>query len=244
MTITGQNWFSSWFDSPYYHILYRDRGYGEAELFMKNLVNFLDLKKGSGILDLACGKGRHSVYLNKLGYDVTGVDLSENSIDFARQFENSSLKFRVHDMSKPLGEKFDAVFNLFTSFGYFDKEEDNLKTIEAIREEIRKDGFGVIDFMNVKKVLANLVPSEVKTVKGVDFHITRFYHEGFILKNIQFEDEGEPFNYTEKVKALTLDDFRTYFREAGIHLEFTFGNYHLDRFDQETSDRLILVFTQ
>ena len=243
MTIIGENWFTTWFDTPYYHILYKDRGFDEAEMFMKNLVSFLDLPENSSILDLACGKGRHSVFLNKLGYQVTGVDLSKNSIDLAKQYENQRLHFKVHDMSLPLDGKFDAVFNLFTSFGYFEQEKDNLNTIKAIKKQIKKNGVGVIDFMNAKKVLKNLNPSETKTVKGIDFELTRFYHDGYILKNIQFEDNGDQHNYTEKVRALTLEDFRSYFMEAGISLKRTFGNYRLEEFDEKHSDRLILVFS-
>lgn len=242
MAITVQNWFSSWFDTPYYHILYKDRGYAEAELFMKNLTAFLDLKPGARILDLACGKGRHSIYLNQLGYDVTGVDLSSRSIEYAKNFENDSLHFKVQCMCKPLPEEFDAVFNLFTSFGYFERDEDNFRTIASIKEELREGGFGVIDFMNVKKVIANLVPQEVKTVKGIDFHLTRSHVSGYILKNINFEDEGTLYHFTERVKSLTLDDFQEYFSRAGITLKYVFGNYKLEEFNEGSSDRLILIF--
>ena len=69
-----QNWFASWFDTDYYHILYKDRDYDEAELFMNHLTNYLNIPEGGTILDLACGKGRHSVFLNDLGFDVTGAD--------------------------------------------------------------------------------------------------------------------------------------------------------------------------
>ncbi|MFN3940966.1 MAG: YkgJ family cysteine cluster protein, partial [Chitinophagales bacterium] len=82
----------------------------------------------SKILDLACGKGRHSIYLNQLGYDVTGADLSENSIKEASKFANEKLHFKVHDMRIPFEEKYDAIFNLFTSFGYFENDADNLTT--------------------------------------------------------------------------------------------------------------------
>ncbi len=242
MAMTVQNWFSSWFDTPYYHILYKDRGYEEAQLFMKNLTSFLELKPGARILDLACGKGRHSIYLNQLGYDVTGVDLSPRSIEYARQFENESLHFKVQCMCKPMPDKFDAVFNLFTSFGYFERDEDNFRTIASIKEELTENGCGVIDFMNVKKVIANLVPQEVKTVKGIEFHLSRTCTNGYILKNIQFEDEGTLYNFTERVKSLTLEDFKAYFSRAGIELLHTFGNYKLEDFNEATSDRLILVF--
>ena len=242
MELAENRWFTSWFDTPYYHILYRNRGDEEARRFMKNLVDFLQLPKGASILDLACGKGRHSVYLNKLGYNVTGVDLSENSITYARQFENENLHFHTHCMCTPLEQKFDAVFNLFTSLGYFDDEKENLDSFHAIKEEIKEGGWGVIDFMNVKKVIRNLVPSEVKTVKDIDFHITRRVENGFILKDIEFEDEGETHSYTEKVMALSLEKFRLYFFKVGIELVHTFGNYDLEPYDELNSDRLILVF--
>ncbi|WP_029034933.1 class I SAM-dependent DNA methyltransferase [Salinimicrobium terrae] len=242
MELAANRWFSSWFDTPYYHILYKNRGDEEAQEFMQNMVEFLKLPKGASILDLACGKGRHSVYLNELGYDVTGVDLSENSISYAKQFENDTLKFYTHCMCTPLKQKFDAVFNLFTSLGYFDEEKENLESIIAIKEEIKEGGWGVIDFMNVKKVIRELVPSEIKKVKGIDFKISRRVENGFILKDIKFEDEGEEYTFTEKVMALTLEKFRLYFFKAGIELVHTFGNYNLEPYDESTSDRLILVF--
>lgn len=242
MELAQKNWFSSWFDTPYYHILYKDRGEEEAQNFMKNLVSFLELPKGSTILDLACGKGRHSVFLNELGYDVTGVDLSENSIAHAKQFENENLHFHTHCMCGPVDGKFDAVFNLFTSLGYFENEKDNLESIRSIKAEIKPGGYGVIDFMNVKKVISNLVPAETKTVKGINFDITRRVKNGYILKDIRFQDAGADYMYTEKVKALTLEEFRRYFQDAGINLLHTFGNYELEEYQEETSDRLILVF--
>ncbi|NJW54111.1 class I SAM-dependent methyltransferase [Salinimicrobium oceani] len=242
MELAANKWFSSWFDTPYYHILYKNRGDAEAQDFMQNLVRFLKLHKGASVLDLACGKGRHSVYLNKLGYDVTGVDLSSNSITYAKQFENENLRFKNHCMCKPLEDKFDAVFNLFTSLGYFEDERENFESIKAIKEEIKEGGWGVIDFMNVHKVVANLVPREMKTVRGIDFYISRRVENGFILKDIEFEDEGEEYSYTERVKAISLTQFKKYFEAAGIELVHTFGDYQLRPYCKEQSDRLILLF--
>jgi len=236
------NWFASWFDTPYYHILYKDRNYREAQLFMDNLTHYLNLPEKAKVLDLACGKGRHSIYLNQLGYDVLGVDLSENSIDEAKKNTNDHLHFRVHDMREPFEEKFDAIFNLFTSFGYFENESDNLKTLIAIKESLSEYGFAVIDFMNVTNVIANLVPEETKTVEGIDFSIKRFYIDGYIYKEIDFEDKGEKFHFTEKVKALTLPDFQQLMDEAGIFLLDTFGDYKLKKFHKTESERLIMIF--
>ena len=235
-------WYASWFDTPYYHILYKDRDYEEAQLFMDNLTQYLNLPDDAKILDLACGKGRHSVYLNKLGYDVTGADLSENSIAEASESANETLHFEVHDMREPFDKKFDAIFNLFTSFGYFENEEDNLKTLMAIRDSLTEYGFAVIDFMNVKHVADNLVPDEVKTVEGIDFHIKRYIKDGHIFKEIDFEDKGEKYHFTEKVRALTLEDFEAMMAEADINLLDIFGDYKLKKFFKNESERLILIF--
>jgi SAM-dependent methyltransferase len=236
------NWFASWFDSPYYHILYKERDEKEAQLFMDNIVHYLNLPEDSKILDLACGKGRHSIYLNQMGFQVTGADLSSNSIAIAKDFENETLNFVEHDMRKPFDQKFDAIFNLFTSFGYFENEEDNFTTLKAIKESVSEYGFAVIDFMNVPNVLSNLVPEEIKNVENIDFHIKRYLKNGYIYKEIDFEDQGEKYHFTEKVKAITLEDFETLMENAGIYLLDVFGDYKLKKYHKQESERLILIF--
>jgi len=240
--LNSSNWFASWFDTPYYHILYKDRNYREAQIFMDNLTHYLNLPEKAKVLDLACGKGRHSIYLNQLGYDVTGADLSENSIAEANKNANETLHFVVHDMRESYEEKFDAIFNLFTSFGYFETEEDNLKTLIAIKESLSEYGFAVIDFMNSQQVIANLIPEETKEVDGIVFHIKRYELDGFIIKEIDFEDKGEPFHFVEKVRAYTLEDFQRMMNEAGIYLLDTFGDYKLKKFHKNSSERLIMIF--
>lgn len=236
------NWFASWFDTPYYHILYKERNYREAQLFMDNLTHYLNLPEKSKVLDLCCGKGRHSIYLNQLGFTVVGADLSENSIAEANKNKKGNLTFQVHDMRMAFEDRFDAIFNLFTSFGYFENDEDNLTTLRAMKKSLTEHGFAVIDFMNVNHVINNLVPEEVKTVEGIEFHIKRYVSDGHILKEIDFEDQGQKFHFTEKVKALTLKDFETMMEEAGIYLLDIFGDYKLKKFHKIDSERLIMIF--
>lgn len=235
-------WYASWFDTPFYHILYKDRDHKEAETFMHNLTNYLNIPKGGKILDLACGKGRHALYLNSIGYDVTGVDLSENSIKFAKQFENETLHFEVHDMCEPYKQKFDAVFNLFTSFGYFENDNSNLRTIKAIKEDLKEVGFGVIDFMNSDHVIKNLVPEETKVIEGIEFDLKRYVKNGYIYKDISFNHEGTDYNYQERVRAFNLSDFESLFKKAGVFLLDIFGDYKLRKFDGMESSRLIMIF--
>ena len=237
-----EKWYSSWFDTPYYHILYKERNYREAQVFMDNLTHYLNLPEKATVLDLACGKGRHSNYLNQLGFTVLGADLSENSIAEANKNANETLHFKVHDMREPFEEKFDAIFNLFTSFGYFENDDDNLTTLKAIKESLSDYGFAVIDFMNVSQVIETLVPEEIKTMEGIDFHIKRYLKENHIYKEIDFEDQGQKFHFTEKVKALTLKDFEDLMEEAGIYLLDIFGDYKLKKFHKTESERLIMIF--
>ncbi|WP_329804406.1 class I SAM-dependent methyltransferase [Flavobacterium facile] len=238
----SENWFSTWFDTPYYHILYKNRNDEEAQAFMDNITHYLNMPENGTILDLACGKGRHSIYLNKLGYNVTGVDLSENSISIAQESSNETLQFKTHDMREPMNETYDAVFNLFTSFGYFDTHEDNIKTLKAIKESINEYGFGVIDFFNADFIIENLVAEETKEIDGITFHIKRALENKKIIKEIRFEDKGESFFFTEKVSAFTLADFEAMMEEAGIYLLEIFGDYKLRKFYKSQSERLILLF--
>lgn len=235
-------WFSSWFDTPFYHILYKDRDDTEAQQFMDTLTGYLNIPDDGKILDLACGRGRHSVYLNSLGFHVTGVDLSKNSIDYAKEFENDTLKFDVHDMCKPYGKEFDAIFNLFTSFGYFAKDEDNLNTINAIKADLNEFGFGVIDFLNTEFVIDNLVAEEEKTVDGIIFNLKRYVEDGYIVKDISFTADGEDYKFQERVRAFTLADFEALFEQAGVYLLDVFGDYKLRKFNTKTSERLVMIF--
>ena len=145
-------------------------------------------------------------------------------------------------MCKPYSEKFSSVFNLFTSFGYFEKEEDNFNTIKAIKSNLNEKGLGVIDFMNVDYVIDHLVPEEVKEVSGIAFHIKRYEKDGYINKEIRFNDQNKDFFFTEKVRAFTLKDFQNYFEKSDVNLLDIFGDYQLKKFHKTTSPRLILIF--
>lgn len=241
-TQSHMKWFEAWFNSPYYHILYQERDEVEAELFIDNLVNFLLPEKNAVFLDLACGKGRHAVYLNKKGYRTIGIDLSAESIAYASQFENDTLQFYVQDMRKPFRiNYFSHVLNLFTSFGYFEHERDDMAVMHTIYKTLQPGGMFVLDFMNVQKVSAALVQEEEKTIGGITFHIHKKIENNFIIKRIRFTHEGKNHDYQERVKMLTLKDFEKYLAEAHLKIVNLFGNYQLASFDPALSDRLIIV---
>lgn len=209
---------------------------------MDALVSHLGLPHGARALDLACGKGRHSLHLRKRGFEVIGVDLAEESIAEARQFEQDGLEFFVNDMRLLFwSEHFHLVVNLFTSFGYFHNKEDDQKTISSVADSLKKEGLFVIDFMNATKVQANLVTYEEKTIDNVRFEITRSVENGVIVKRIHVIDGEIELDFEERVDALERSDFTGYLSVAGLELVSTFGDYGLNAFDADTSDRLILI---
>lgn len=239
---TAQQWFETWFDSPYYHILYESRDELEAQYFIDKLASHFEIKRGVKVLDLACGKGRHSVYLNKKGFQVTGIDLSELNISIAKNFEQSDLHFHIHDMREVFRvNEFDYVFNFFTSFGYFDNEDDNRSTMFAIAKQLKKDGIVVIDFMNTRNVLAGMIFNEVRRIDGIEFLIKRRFDGKHVIKRISIHDEGKESYFEEKVQALQISDFKNLFETSGLRLINVYGDYALNAYDEKKSERLILI---
>jgi SAM-dependent methyltransferase len=241
--IHAKEWFDEWFDSPYYHILYKNRDLTEAKAFVDRLCGFFGCNPAKDVLDLACGKGRYSLQLRDRGMRVSGVDLSPQSIAYAKRYEDQYLHFDVHDMRKVYKEEaFDIILNLFTSFGYFKSKEENQQVVNAAAKGLRTGGKLLIDFFNTPKVIRELIPEEQKTLEGITFHIRRFVSkDGFIVKDIQFDDGGKHYQFQERVKAIYEEEFLEYFAHAGLTLKKIFGDYHLHDYQPETCERMIFL---
>lgn len=242
-TDKDQCWFESWFDSKYYHLLYSHRDTTEAEGFIDRVVDFLHPVAGARALDLACGKGRHSIALYKKGLEVTGIDLSGQSIRDAKKNETEGLSFFVHDMRQPfMVNYFDYTFNLFTSFGYFGSVRENEQVVKAVKSGLKQGGVFVIDFLNadVVRKMVEQNNSGVITEGGIDFHWEKRIENNIVLKKISFEAEGKKHEYTECVQLLSRGDFEKLLSPY-FTIEHIFGDYHLGKFDAATSPRLILL---
>jgi SAM-dependent methyltransferase len=235
-------WFENWFDSKYYHILYGNRDQAEADRFMNNLIGFLAIPPHSRIHDLCCGKGRHSVFLNARGFEVTGTDLSAESIQYASQFENESLSFFRSDMRTEIRiNYFDFVFNLFTSFGYFVSDKEHEQVIRAVYKSLKPNGVFVLDYLNASKIQKQLVGEETKKACGIPFHIRKRSEKGCFVKEIDFKDEGKDFHFQEKIRAFGKQELLDMFSRNGFEILALKGDYALSDFDEENSDRLIVI---
>lgn len=237
-------WYKSWFNSPYYHKLYFERDEKEAEAFIKKLINHLSPAAGSRMLDVACGKGRHSKTLASLGYTVTGIDISFDSINYAKQFEKDNLDFFVHDMRLPFwGNYFDYAFNFFTSFGYFKTRREHDDAIRTIAKSLRPGGKLIIDYLNVHFAEDHLNYKEIKEIEGTVYTIQRWDDDTHFYKKITVTDTSlpKPMEYTEIVAKFTLGDFTDMLSYQGLQIQEVFGNYQFEAYDVRKTPRLILV---
>ncbi len=236
-------WFKDWFNSPYYHLLYNNRNENEAVFFINNLCAHLILKPEANVWDLACGKGRHSISLNKRGFNVVGTDLSQNSIKEASENSNSSMDFFVHDMREPFRiNYFDAVFNLFTSIGYFENFNDNFSVFKNVAKALKPNGVFVVDFLNSENISNSIKTSYQEKREDIIFKIEKKIENNSIIKHIEFSDGDKDFYFEESVSLLKKEDFENFAISAGLKIVNMFGNYKLDPFDPNTSERLIILF--
>ncbi len=239
-----QTWFKEWFNTTYYHQLYFKRDDKEAADFIDKLITHLKPAPGSRMLDVACGKGRHSIQLSGKGFDVTGIDLSEDSILDALKYENEQLHFFQHDMRLPFWiNYFDYAFNFFTSFGYFKTQREHDNAIRTIAQSIKPNGILVMDYLNVHYAEDNMSHQSEKEIDGVHYLITKWYDETHFYKKIMIQDATmiEPLIFTEKVAKFTLGDFTDMFAYQGLQIKEVFGDYNFNNYSVKSSPRLIMV---
>jgi SAM-dependent methyltransferase len=239
-----REWYMSWFNSTYYHKLYFDRDEQEADAFLDRLVGRLSPKPGSKMLDVACGKGRHSRFLASRGFDVTGIDISPESIAYAQQYESNDLHFAVHDMRLPSWVNyFDYAFNFFTSFGYFATRREHDDALRTMALSIVAGGTLVIDYLNVHWVEDRLVHQEEKLIGDTRYDIHRWHDATHFYKKITVADTAleRPMSCTEKVAKFSLGDFTDMLAFQGLQVQEVFGDYKLGAYDVRKCPRLIVV---
>ncbi|MBN8703877.1 MAG: class I SAM-dependent methyltransferase [Bacteroidetes bacterium] len=239
----SKDWFVKWFDSPYYPILYKNRNNSEAELFILKLLSHIQLPQNAQILDLACGRGRHALVMSQREeFQVTGIDLSENSISDALKLAKHNLHFFVHDMRNVFKKNsFDLVTNLFTSFGYFETLTEDCQVIEAVFQNLKPNGLFVIDYLNCEKVVGCLPIKEEKSIDSIQFSIDKYIEDDFIFKLIKIRDREKVFNFAEKIRIYKKSYLSELILKSGFSIVDVFGNYNLDTFEASTSDRIVIL---
>jgi SAM-dependent methyltransferase len=237
-------WYKRWFGEEYL-LVYEHRNMEEAEREVAFLDRTLKLKKNDLILDLCCGPGRHDYPLVRKGYRVIGLDYSFPMLCIARNAlypgTGYPLYIRADARSIPLRNGiFDAVLNLFTSFGYFEDRE-NQEFLASIARLLKNGGKYYIDYLNPPQLLAGLSAETIREKNGLTV-VEKRHHDAnrkrvektIIIQSGNFEQE-----YQESVRLYQLDEMIDMLNAAGLTVEEIFGSTGGEKYS-ESSERMII----
>jgi SAM-dependent methyltransferase len=160
----SQPWYEAFFNQDYLKTYEYQLKAERAEKEVAFVESALALKAGDEVLDLCCGQGRHSLLLARHGLSVTAQDLSAEYLALAQsaaEAENLPLDTVHSDMRViPSRGRFDAVINMFSSFGYLESEAEDAKVLAAVANALKPGGQLLMDLINREWVMANYVPND------------------------------------------------------------------------------------
>ncbi len=238
-------WFKDWFNTEEYLNVYQHRNESDAEEHVKIILKNVNIPSGAKILDMACGAGRHAIILARKKFNVTAVDLSENLLAIAKKNtddENLKINFVHSDIrSFKSDDKFNLVLNLFTSFGYFESDEENFLVLQKAYDLLGKDGFFVLDFFNSNFLKQNLIESSEEILGEVKIHQFRKIKLNRVTKKIVITKNGNLNQFEESVRMFTKDELTDAIKNIGFDIYKTFGDFLGNEFDHFTSPRLIMI---
>ena len=214
-------------------------------------VDFIEraatLSKEYKILDVACGHGRHVNELARRGYDVWGVDIAPHAIEIAQKAAdelNIHPHLSVGDMKKlPYkNEEFDRVYNVFTSFGYFDKAEDEHAMLVEIHRVLKSGGIFLIDVLSLeseqKKFEALgkpdpdapgwiIIPTKIQILSGEERKLTQWFDPETHMLHTRRDwmEKGEPAMHESFLHLFGRQELEGMLKKAGLEPTLTVGNY-------------------
>lgn len=238
-------WFHDWFGSEYL-ALYPHRDRAEARRAVALLRETTGLGPGARVLDVGCGPGRHLGELRQAGCRATGLDLSQNMIEAARAAVPEAGLVRADMRLLPLRSgAFDVVTSYFTSFGYFDDEDDDLRVLSEVRRVLKAGGWYLLDFLNAHEVVANLRREDRRTVSGLRIvQKRRLAAQGRVIeKRIRICQEGRspPREFVERVRLYRPGELDSMLLRTGLTPGPVFGGYEPSPYTRMSSRYIVLA---
>ena len=242
-----KKWYESAFEKSYLE-RYAHRDQEEAALDVERILSLIEIQRTLPVLDLGCGAGRHLLALHAAGFtDLTGIDLSQDLLDVARQkldaVDATGVTLVRSDMREiPATERFAAVLSMFTSFGYFDRDEENHRVFTAIHRALRPGGVLLMDTLNPPHIVSGLVPEEERTEGSQRVLIRRsITPDGKrVEKETLVKSPMADFVYRESVRMYTAEEMTALLTESGFGDIHTFGSLKGEAYRSE-SPRLVLT---
>jgi len=231
-------WFEEWFGEEYLQ-LYPHRDDAEAERAVELICRTVSFQPGWRVLDVACGAGRHARAFVAAGARCTGLDLSWTLLRIARQATNAPL-VRADMRELPIRPgSMDLTVNLFTSFGYFERDAEHAAALEEMTSTVRPGGWFVIDFLNPAAVRRRLVPVETVELAGSTSEVKRSVSRDgrYVCKTIR-SPQGK--RYTERVRLFEPDQISGMLQAAGVTVQCRFGDYDATPLTTDSARTILL----
>lgn len=231
-------WFEEWFGEEYLR-LYPHRDDADAERAVALICRTIGLQPGWRVLDVACGAGRHARAFAGAGARCFGLDLSLTLLRLARQVTAAPL-VRADMRVLPIRPRsMDLTVNLFTSFGYFERDAEHTAALEEMISTLRPGGWFVIDFLNPVTVRRRLVPEETVELPGRTFQVSRSVSPDgrYVCKSIR-APQGR--RYVERVRLFEPHQISNMLEAAGVSVRYRFGDYDASPLTPDAA-RTILV---
>ncbi len=252
MTSIPSNWYTEFFNEDYLKIYSERLSHDVTERETSFVVDSLGLQEGARVLDLACGHGRHAIALARRSMVVTGQDLNEDYLRKARADavrEGVEIETVHGDMRDiPFTSEFDAVINMFTAFGYFDSDDEDVRVLQSVGNSLKGDGQLLLDTINREWVLANYVQNDWHTdddgntfLEHREFDlVTGRNHVTFTIVTADGTRRESP---GHDIRLYTLTELVSLFDALGLRVSATYGDYDGSPY-AINSPRMIVVATK
>lgn len=237
--------FGAEYMREYKDILTEERTQKEVNFILKTVK----LKRGSKILDIPCGFGRHSIELAKRGYDVTGQDINGYFLDLARRSAKKhdvSPRFLKADMRKiDFENEFDLVLNLFTSIGYFEKEDDDILFLREASKSLKKGGKLLVDTVNRERVLGDYMKKSWSELQ--DGTIILFERKFDQVSGTSYEQRividkaGRRKRISIVLRLYALSELISLVERSGFKFESVFGDFEGGEYGLKSTRCIVLA---
>ncbi|HEY3324558.1 MAG TPA: methyltransferase domain-containing protein [Planctomycetota bacterium] len=237
-------WYVCAFDAQYL-LRYSHRTDKAAAAEARFVAKALKLPRGAHVLDLCCGAGRHARALARMGFRVTGVDLSADLLHEAVRRRHKNITYVRADMRcLPLGaESVDGAISMFTSFGYFETDRENEKVLREVARVLKPGAPFLLDYMNLKVTLRHLVRESEKSAGRLRLIERRHYNAASrrLTKDVTVLDGRRKQVICESVRAYRPAELRKMCARAGLVLQARFGDLAGSKFKENDSARCVLL---
>ena len=247
----GSAWYVDFFRIDYLNVYGHMFTEERAEKESTFVAGALELKPGAAVLDLCCGQGRHAVQLAKRGLRVTGLDLNAECLELAKQAAKVgkvTIETVAADMRDiPFENEFDAIVNMYSSFGYLESEDEDLKVLQSAGKALKAGGRILLDMLNREWAIDNYIQNDWHTGadgtlyverRDLDLATSRMHVHFIVVDPPPKGGRRESIGHT--IRLYTLTEMIRLLERVGLRVTAVFGGFDGEAYAIGTR-RMIIV---